>query len=517
MNPDYRLYTCNELRYAEQAAQQHSLPHALMYFAGQAAAQLALSLRKNQSTPVLVLAGPGNNGGDACYTAAQLAQHGVAVEVLLCADPARYSGDAATAWEHLQTVKVSISRYDQQLPIEKPYSLIIDGLFGIGLNRPFSPPLRDLIGHLNQLSDRHAIPLLALDLPSGINADSGEFTDPQQVAIKATHTISFLGLKAGLFTGAGKAYSGQISHDSLGAEPDWFTAATDSEIGPPWQMALNQPGSTSLRLPPRELNSHKGSFGHVCIAGGSRGMTGAALLAGRTALFSGAGKVSIAFTGDGPEVDPMHPEIMCRSIRDYDISGQILVTGPGLGTDDAALGWLDKLLQQPGSQVFDADALNLIAAHSGLAEQLMQREGTDIITPHPLEAARLLNCTLAEVQHDRLHAARQLSERYHCVAILKGAGSIICAPDHRLRINTSGNPGLASGGSGDVLAGLCGALLAQHMPAFDAACLAVSLHGLAADDLVAAGAGPVGLTAGELAPAIRLRLNQHAAWKAAEA
>ena len=498
MNHALRLYASPALRQAEHYAQTLNLPHTLMYLAGQSAAQLAATLKRGDTAPVLVLAGPGNNGGDACYTAGFLARQGIPVELLLCADPARYGEDATQAWAFARSSEVSILPQGYQLPPSGDRSLIIDGLFGIGLSRSFSDNIRHLIREVNQRAAISNTPILALDVPSGLSADTGALTDAEEAVIHASHTLTFLALKPGLFTAYGKECCGQITLETLGAGEGWFPAS---------DMALNYPGIITGALPARRENSHKGSYGHTVIAGGAYGTVGAALLAARAALFAGAGKVSIDFPDQGLALDTLHPEIMCHPNTLPDWHADVYVTGPGLGISDQARQIVMQAIRSDKPQVLDADALNLIAAHPNLLSALSQRTAPTLITPHPLEAARLLKTTAGNIQSDRISAARTLAQQTGTVVILKGAGSIISAPDGRLRINTSGNAGLASGGSGDVLAGLCGALLAQGMNTFDAACLAACVHGQAADDLVAQGHGPAGLTAGELPVAIRRRLN----------
>lgn len=229
----------------------------------------------------------------------------------------------------------------------------------------------------------------------------------------------------------------------------------------------------------------------------------------RSAAYGGAGRVLAGFLEHAPAYDPVHPELMLRLAAELDFGKATLVVGTGLGTSRQAHDLLSRALHASGPLVLDADALNLIAAESGLQHVLLHaRSRAVMITPHPLEAARLLGLDVGQIQQDRPQAARQLAQRFGVVAVLKGAGSVIAYPDGDIIINTSGNPALASGGTGDVLAGLCGALLAQGWPLRDAAPAAVWLHGKAADQLVASGSGPIGLTASELAPAIRTLINK---------
>ena len=264
-------------------------------------------------------------------------------------------------------------------------------------------------------------------------------------------------------------------------------------------------------LPPRRpANSHKGMFGSVGIIGGAAGMIGAALLAGSAALKLGAGRVYLGLiAGDGLGVDTAQPELMLRPIEElFKLENlNCLVVGPGLGTDPNARYWLRCALESRLPLVLDADALNLIATHKSICSLLRKRTAPSILTPHPAEAARLLDTTVAAVQQDRMAAAAELMAKFNCCILLKGAGSVCAIPDGRRYINTSGNPGLSSAGTGDILSGITGALLAQGSAPEEALLLAVYLHGAAADALLEQLAGPVGMAASEIIPMARSLLN----------
>ncbi|MFA5172459.1 MAG: NAD(P)H-hydrate dehydratase [Sulfuriferula sp.] len=264
-------------------------------------------------------------------------------------------------------------------------------------------------------------------------------------------------------------------------------------------------------LKPRPPDCHKEMLGKVGIIGGASTMTGAALLAGRAALKCGAGKVYLALLAEhAPCADLQQPELMllapAKLLELHHLSA--LVIGPGLGQSDAALCWLQYALASQLPLVLDADALNLIAAHADLAQQLQQRTPASILTPHPGEASRLLGCSIDAIQQDRVSAALALAKRYHSIVVLKGAGSICALPDQSWFINPTGNPGLSSSGMGDVLSGMIGAFIAQQLSPQQATLLAVYLHGAAADDLVQRGIGPIGLTASEIIDAARQVLNR---------
>jgi len=493
------LYTVAEIRQIEQAALAGLPAGTLMQRAGLAAAQLALQLPGiDAAARVLVLAGPGNNGGDALDVAARLAQAGLEVTVALYAAPGQQPPDARDA---LCRAQAGTARIDY--PVDPAaaarlfaahWDLVIDGLFGIGLARPLAGAMHDMVEFINTL----ACPVLALDVPSGLDADTGDIVGPGGIAVRASHTISFIADKPGLHTCHGRDHAGRVSVAPLDIDAALFPSA---------RAFLNGTPLFAGALRPRAQNSHKGSFGDVAVLGGAHGMQGAPLLTARAALYCGAGRVYACFIDEAPGFDPMQPELMCRRAGDFDFSHATVVAGPGAGTALHARELLAQVIDMTIPLVLDADALNLVASDALLQQQLAARKGPTILTPHPLEAARLLAVSAGVIQADRLTAARQLAARLQAVVILKGSGSVIARPDGLAAVNTSGNPALASAGTGDVLAGVCGALLAQHLPPWEAALAAVWLHGHAADNLVSNGIGPVGLSAGELIPAIRTALN----------
>lgn len=493
------LYSIAEIRDIERAALAALPAFTLMQRAGRKASNLASEILGGRPGEhhVLALAGPGNNGGDALEAAANLACTNFDVTVLMFADVDKLSSDAKLAHLHALQAGVHFANATNASAILRavPWSIVIEGLFGIGLARAITSPLHDVVKLLNSLDCR----VLALDAPSGLNADTGTIVGDPGIAVKATHTITFIGNKPGLHTGFGRDYAGKVSVASLGIEPPHFI---------PPHAWLVTPDSFVNALRKRLHNSHKGSYGDVVVAGGAHGMSGAAILAARAAAKCGAGRVFAAFLEDPPAYDPMYPELMCRLAKDLDLARRVVVVGPGLGTSVAAYDLLFKVLSTDAPIVVDADALNLIAAEGGLQQQLAKRTAATLLTPHPLEAARLLASTAAQVQLDRLAAARSLACRFNATVILKGSGSIVARPDGEVAINTTGNPALATAGSGDVLSGICGALMAQHWEAWPAALCATWLHGHAADQLVKQGIGPIGLTASELIPAVRTALNR---------
>lgn len=431
---------------------------SLMERAGCAAARLALE--RFGACRVLVCAGPGNNGGDGLIMARELARAGC----------------------HVTTVG-----FRNEVP-DGDYGLVVDALFGIGITRPIAGQDAALVERINAFQG----PVMALDVPSGLDADTGNV---HGVTVRADLTATFIADKPGLHTVEGPDYSGEVCLLDLGLEV------------PPGPGALLTLDDFRPRLTPRRRNSHKGSHGTLAVLGGAPGMAGAALLAARAGLMLGAGRVMVGLL-DRLALDPAYPELMLRAPDDALAQGTAIVAGPGLGQSDAALALLRRLASADFPVLLDADALNLIAAHPVLATLIARRQAPTLLTPHPTEAARLLNTTTAAVQGDRIDAALALAHRFNAVVALKGCGTVLARPDGRWRINTTGNPGLASGGTGDVLAGMAGALLAQGMPAWEALCAAVHLHGAAADALVAAGTGPIGLRAGELILPARQLLNR---------
>lgn len=494
------LYSVQQIRAMEKAAAATLPPETLMLRAGAAAAAYARSLLHRPPANVLVIAGPGNNGGDALETAHLLANDGYAVSVMLCGDIARFSSDAQKCYQRALSSSVQFfgpGDLGQSRP--ERWSLAIDGLFGIGLSRPISGALQDVVERLNKLSAVYRFPVLSLDVPSGLNADTGQVVGLQGIAVSATHTLTFIGNKPGLHTGAGRDYAGEVEVADL---------AIDKQFRPVPKAQLSNQMMFSAILKPRPHQSHKGSFGDVLILGGAPGMAGAALLSARAAAHCGAGRVFVGFIAESPAYDSLHPELMFRRADEADLSAEVVVVGPGLGQSPASKQILLKALQQAHKLVVDADALNLIAADMDLQDLLAARTGPTILTPHPLEAARLLGSSGAEVQADRLHAARTLAQRFSATVVLKGSGTVIAEQDGQVMINHTGNPALATAGTGDILAGMCGTLLTHQAAAADVAGLAVCLHGLAADRLVAQGTGPVGITSGELIHAVRNCLNE---------
>ena len=483
------------LRVAElRAVEARAADAPLMERAGLAAAEVARSMIAVHSARVLVLAGPGNNGGDAFVVARWLKSWFFEVVVAFCGDAAQLASDAAAAHQAWHNAGgTTLHEWPDGL-----FGLIIDGLFGIGLARAIEGVPAQWIARANA----SALPVLALDIPSGLAADTGVARSP---AIRASATATFIALKPGLLTGDGPDHCGTISVHGLELDERLVGEARGHVLA--W---ATQKSALAEVLRRTQHNVHKGSFGTLAVVGGGDGMVGAAMLAGRAALHLGVGKVWLGLSAaTPPAVDWAQPELMLRSARSVlDAAPDAMVIGPGLGTGDEARGWVAQALRLPIPLLIDADALNLIARDAALASDVATRTAPTVLTPHPAEAARLSGTTVEAIQSNRLGTALSLSATMNAAVVLKGAGSIVAYPDGRFAINSSGSSALASAGTGDVLAGMIGALLAQGV-LFDAAlAIGVCVHGAAADTLVTEGVGPLGLTASELAPIARRLINR---------
>ena len=493
------LLTIRGLRAVEGAFQAQNPGISLMTRAGQAAAQWVRELTGDRPDPILVLVGPGNNGGDALVCARELMALGYGC---LCVGlPANDHTPADAKAAHVAFIAAG-GVLHPEIPETTGYrfSLIIDGLFGIGLNQPISAPYAAWVETANTLSLLDDIPLLALDIASGLNSDTGAALE---LSITATHTLTFIANKPGLFTGDGPDHSGEVQVCDLNIDQALLSSALDDAGN------LNDPDLWADDLPQRALNANKGDAGSAGLLGGSPSMAGALILAARSALHSGAGRVYAAALGNAqssaPTLDPMQPEIMFRdpaSLRDAPLTA--LGVGPGLGRTDVSRAVLASALDFEGPLILDADALVLLP---DLINAVTERHAPSLLTPHPGEAAALLNTDIPTVEADRIHAAKEIAVRYHATIVLKGCGSIIATPDGRWWINTTGNPGMATAGMGDVLTGITTALLAQGMAPEQALCAAVWLHGAAGDVCVESGEGPLGLTASEVILAARTLLN----------
>jgi NAD(P)H-hydrate epimerase len=450
----------------------------------------ALRRRWPGAGEITVLAGRGNNAGDG-YLVAVLAQRaGWRVRVLAVGDPAQLAGDAATACAEARAAGVAVEPWSECAPLT---GVLVDALLGTGLSGDVREPYAQAI----RLANASGRPCLAIDIPSGLCADSGRVLG---VALRAELTVTFIGLKLGLFCLDGPDHCGALVFDDLGADP-----ALGAQSVP---AARRLAGAELPQLAPRPRNGHKGLFGHVLVVGGDSGFGGAALLAAESCLRGGAGLVSLATRAEHvPALLARRPEVMARGVRsaneiqDLAAAADVLVLGPGVGQGAWARSLLAGLGARDKPQVWDADALNLLAAGA-----LKAPSDHWLVTPHPGEAARLLGCTTAQVQADRPAAALQLARRLNAVVVLKGLGSLVATPAGELHLCDRGHPAMAGAGLGDVLAGLLGALLAQGLDVAAAARLGVWLHAGAGERLGQRGRG---LAAAELVEVIRQLLEEH--------
>ncbi len=477
------LFTVEQLRAAEATASEALPAGTLMERAGKAAAQLIdARLKKSGGRRIAVVCGGGNNGGDGYVCAAELKTLGY--DVACFAIAAAAPSDAIAAARRWKEVGGPTS----SLPSDSHFDAVVDGLLGIGLARPLAGAYLDAVRWINKQDSL----VLAMDVPSGLDADRGCWLGAVP-GVEADATITFIGATPGLFTGDGSDAAGKVVTEALGVSL------------PPGDGLLSSPADFARVLERRRRNSHKGEFGNVAVVGGGAGMVGAPLLAARAALRMGAGRVFVDCVGARDvRVDPQQPELMFRdfsSLRDIDA----WVIGCGLGADAVAVDALERALACVRTAcVLDADALNLIATHPQKFRAPLERVPSAVLTPHPLEAARLLSISAADVQSDRVGAARRLAQSIGALVVLKGAGSVIAQPDGRYWINPTGGPALATAGTGDVLAGMIGALIGQKFPPMEAVLAAVWLHGAVADEY----GGDIGLTASELPAFAASRLNR---------
>jgi ADP-dependent NAD(P)H-hydrate dehydratase / NAD(P)H-hydrate epimerase len=483
------LYRIDELRALEARAKAGLAQGTLMRRAGEeSAGWIETWLRgcgSGGARSVLVLCGPGDNGGDGFVCARALRERGF--DCTCWAPLASQSTDSVAARSSWIALGGTVAT---ELPSLDPFDLVVDALFGIGAQRPLAEPMLSALREAGE----SAAAIVALDTPSGLNADTGAWIGGVHGA-HALHTLTFLADKPGLHTADGADASGEVHVFALGVEDAPAVAGAGH---------LNGPAQFASITGARRRNSNKGDFGVVCVVGGARGMVGAAILAGRAALRLGAGRVYVEAIGAPAfEVDLAQPELMFRNQSSVALP-HVLVIGCGMGTDDPARARLARAFEEhSGRAVLDADALNCIAADKTLRTRLRQRDAFTLLTPHPGEAARLLGSSGADVQRDRMGAAGALARELNAMVLLKGAGTVLAEPKGRYWINVTGTPALASAGTGDVLAGMAGALLAQHEDAVAAVCAAVWAHGRAAQDL----GGEFGLVASDIPAAAAAALN----------
>ena len=484
------VVTAAEMRALDRATiEDIGIPaFTLMETAGRAVAHVAMELLDDAeesaavAAHVAVVCGPGNNGGDGFVAARVLRDLGIDAAVYLATGRAVIRGDAAAHLAVYERAGGVVRMIDTPQALGDlgdaiaGAAVVIDALFGVGLSRPLENHLADVVSLINHASRR-----LAVDIPSGLDADTGRVLG---VHVEADVTVTMGALKVALAGAPGFAHCGAVDVADIGV-PSGVLATQAVRAG------LVEEADVASWIPHVRLLDHKGRRGHVLVIGGMPGMRGAGRLCARAALRAGAGLVTLATAGEVTADDSVMTRALATNLGDLLANKQAIVIGPGLGQSEPAAGWLGEVLASGVPAVLDADALNLLAAAGhgepgrlDVGDAIRQAAGPIVLTPHPGEAARLLGTTAAEVEADRLAAARTLAARAHAVVVLKGARTVVCdgtLEDDHCSINPTGGPELATGGSGDVLAGLIGALLAQGVPAADAARAGVYVHGLAGE------------------------------------
>ena len=475
------LYSVAQTREIELHAQATLPAYTLMQRAGLATAQLALAIAPH-AQKIWIACGPGNNGGDGLEAAFHLHALGKQPIVTWLGNDDQGPDDAKQARQRAKTAGVIFAEHPPQ-----EFDLAIDALLGIGTQRAPEGLLAQWLSALQTTTS----PVLCVDIPTGLNADTGKWLGDASAyhTNHHRHTLSLLTLKPGLFTADGRDVAGQV----------WFNDLHVDTAQPP--TAWLQQNVVAQNARPH--NTHKGSYGDVSIMGGAPGMPGAAALAAVAALHGGAGRVFAGVIDASARhgITAAHPALMVRAPEEINLHISTVVAGCGGGDD--IYPFMPQTLSSSQQLVLDADALNTIARDTSLQSLLKKRivrHKPTVLTPHPLEAARLLNCTAHDVQRNRLHAAQRLAQMYECVVVLKGSGSVITSPHHTPVINGSGNALLATAGTGDVLAGLIGAYIARDGDTFEATCQAVFAHGQVADRWPNDGAA---LDAASLAASVR--------------
>ena len=483
------LYTAQQIRQLDAIAiNQHGIPGiTLMRRAAKACVEVIFAQWPTLAS-CAVYCGSGNNAGDGCIVAALLANRGIDVRLYMLGNIDKLSADARAAYHHALQSNARVTPFASTDP-QTETELIVDALLGIGLSGAIRPLYQSAINLIN----RSPRPVLAVDIPSGLSADSGAQLGE---AIRADHTVTFVGLKQGMFTLDGPDCVGQLHFDNLGIAADMPADWTPSCR----KLCL---GAVQGALLPRPKHSHKNNFGHLLVIGGDEGMGGAAAMAALAAMRSGAGLVSLAtHPAHRHTILAAHPEIMVHGLASPQqlapllAKASALVLGPGLGLSSWSEKIFETTLQRRLPMVLDADGLNILAGTE------LQRDNW-ILTPHPGEAARMLKGAANTL--DRFAAVRWLQQQYGGVVLLKGVGSLI-ADSTRTALCPFGNPGMSTAGMGDILSGLIGALLAQGLSLMDATELGAVVHSIAADKCAKI-AGARGLMATDLLPDIRRLLN----------
>ncbi|PFG58385.1 NAD(P)H-hydrate epimerase [Vibrio sp. ES.051] len=500
-----KLYTAEQVKNAEATAAQMAgvSMYSLMQRAGMAVYERFLNLYP-KSRNVLIICGKGNNGGDGYVFASLAKQAQLNVQVFQLGDVNSLKGDALRAYQDWQSINGQNSDWDEWNTALLEANVIIDAMLGTGLSGEVRQEYRRCIEKINQIHT----PVIAVDIPSGLCANTGMVLGD---AVHAAHTVTFIGVKQGLCTGQARDRVGELHFDGLGVEAEFDAIEEESALGINHQII-------SRLMPKQKPTAHKGDNGKLLCVGGNQGMSGAIRLCASAAARSGAGLIAcITHASSLVPLQVACPEVMSHSITsdllretENDLTKRIrwadvLVFGPGLGDDAWGYQAYQYLTQEPKPKVLDADGLNILAMLNQRCDGTLVCDHQRVITPHPGEAARLLNVTTQEIESDRYFAARQLQDRYGGVVVLKGAGTLIY-DGTRMYVCLAGNPGMASGGMGDILSGVIGALLAKGLPISIAARLGVMIQSHSAD-LNARQYGQIGLLASDVVNTLRTVLN----------
>jgi ADP-dependent NAD(P)H-hydrate dehydratase / NAD(P)H-hydrate epimerase len=490
MNSPQPLFRVEHVRAIDQLAiaEYGVSGYELMGRAGAAACNLLREIWPACQT-VGVACGPGNNGGDGYIVARLLKQQGLEVKIIILPGGTPHTEDAGRAYDEWRALGERVEVFDEPLP---RVDVWVDAIYGVGLSRPPQGAAQALVERINA----SGVPILALDVPSGLNADAGYALG---ACITATHTVSFVSAKRGLYTGDAREHCGMLHHDALALPSSIYKRFTPAAF-------LLSAENLASALAPRHANAHKGQYGHVLCVGGEVGMGGAVRLCAEAALRVGAGLASVATrTEVVSALLAARPEAMAHAIENAHHlqplidQADVLAVGPGLGQNAWGKNLFECAIASNKPLILDADALNLLA-------QQPQPIAQAILTPHPGEAARLLGITNHEVQANRYDTVDALVKKFQCVVVLKGAGTLVAAPNEITRVINAGNPGMATGGMGDVLTGVIAGLRAQKFSLFDAASFGALLHGLAGDAAAGVG-GERGLLPSDLFPHLRRLVN----------
>lgn len=486
------IYQASQIREIERLALERFAitPQTLMQRAGKAAFDY-LQRRWPQAKTITIFCGAGNNGGDGYVLALQAFERGMQVLIVQVGDVQHLKEEAQAALLVCQKAQMNITSFHDKIDLQHP-EVIVDAICGIGVTAPLRENVISAIHKIQQAN----VPIFALDVPTGVDADTGSIWGE---AVRATATMTFIGLKLGIMTGNGVAFAGEVVLNDLQL-PSELTSLIE-----PVAKKIHR-STYAHYLNPRTRDWHKGLSGHVLVVGGDQGFMGAACLAAEAALRVGAGLVSVATRPEHASLlSVMCPEIMSHGIASSDAlqpllaKASVVIVGPGLAQSDWAKElWSAIVTSEDLPLVVDADGLNLLA-------QTTLTKDNWVLTPHPGEAGRLLDLTAHDIQADRLNAIKEINKRYGGVCVLKGAGTLVSAPASLVALCDKGNPGMATGGMGDVLSGVIGGLIAQGMPLGDAAKLGVYLHAAAGD--LAAKDGERGTIASDLMPYLRRLAN----------